>query len=222
MFTEFFSTNNILFSIAGQGVSVLETFSVALGLLTVFLATRGKVANFIVGYVYTVLLFFLFLQKHLYASMMLQPISLAINIYGNYRWTHPKEGEKGTADKLKISLLSGKSRITLAAVALAFMFFWGFMLSNLNNWNPSIFPASHPYLDAFVNTMILGAQYLSAQKKLECWGAWFVVDGVNIVLYIIAGLAFMPIVEIGYFVLAIAGFFMWLKEYKEYGINEKV
>lgn len=50
-------------------------------------------------------------------------------------------------------------------------------------------------------------------KKLDCWGVWLIVNTTNIVLYIKAGLAFLPFVCAGYIVLAFMGFFMWRKEY---------
>ena len=62
---EIFSINNVIFSIGGQGVSLIEILSVVTGLTCVYLATRAKVANFWVGYAYNVLLFILFFQKGL-------------------------------------------------------------------------------------------------------------------------------------------------------------
>ena len=91
---ELFSINNILFSIGGQGVSLIELISVVAGLTCVYLATRAKVSNFWVGYAYNILLFILFYQKGLYSSMLVQPVSFAINFYGHYRWTHPRTGEQ--------------------------------------------------------------------------------------------------------------------------------
>ena len=75
--------------------------------------------------------------------------------------------------------------------------------------------ARQPFLDAFVTGFILLAQYLSAQKKLDCWGAWLVVNVTNIVLYVHAGLAFLPLVCAGYIILAFFGFFMWRKQWIE-------
>jgi len=60
----------------------------------------------------------------------------------------------------------------------------------------------------------LTAQYLSAQKKLDCWGAWLTVNVTNIILYILAGLIFMPLVSAGYLILAVFGFTMWRREMK--------
>ena len=80
---------------------------------------------------------------------------------------------------------------------------------------PDVFPTARaPFLDAFVTAFILLAQYLSAQKKIDCWGAWLVVNITNITLYIKAGLVFMPLVSAGYLILAFFGFAMWRKQMK--------
>lgn len=210
------SIENIFFSIGGQGISFLEFFAVFAGLSCVFLATRGKVANFWVGYLYNILLFIMFMQKHLYSSMLLQPISLMINFYGHYRWTNPKEDEKDRKEQLKVTVLTNGMRVAYLCVIVLFTICWGFFLSKLNVYWPDLFPmARQPYLDAFVTSFILLAQYLSAQKKLDCWACWFVVNVMNGVLYILAGLAFMPIVAVGYLVLAFFGFSMWRKQWLE-------
>ncbi|MDD2358787.1 MAG: nicotinamide riboside transporter PnuC, partial [Thiovulaceae bacterium] len=79
---DFFSVENVIFQIGGQGVSLLELIAVLTGLGCVYLATQRKVLNFWFGYLYNILLFFLFFQKGLYSSMLLQPVSFAINMYG--------------------------------------------------------------------------------------------------------------------------------------------
>lgn len=210
-----FSIDNIIFTLGGQGVSLLELLSVIAGLSCVFLATRGKVLNFWVGYAYNILLFFMFLQKHLYSSMLVQPISFVINFFGHYRWTHPAKDEKDKKEQLKVTVLTNMERVKFIGIIIIFTLGWGFLLSQLNNWWPNIFPmARTPYLDAFVTGFILLAQYLSAQKKIDCWGAWLVVNCTNITLYIKAGLVFMPLVSAGYLILAFFGFAMWRKQLK--------
>ena len=58
----------------------LDLISSILGLTCVVLAGRNSKYNFWVGYLYTVALFFLFWNRSLYANLLLQPISLGINI----------------------------------------------------------------------------------------------------------------------------------------------
>lgn len=211
---ELFSTDNIIFSIGGQGVSLLEILSVASGLTCVYLATRAKVANFWVGYLYNILLFMLFYQKGLYSSMLVQPVSFVINFFGHYRWTHPKKGEENSRNQLKVTLMGNNQRVYFVVLVFVLAAIWGFVLTRLDNLFPTVFgEAQRPFLDAFVTITILTAQYLSAQKKLECWAAWFTVNVTNITLYILAGMAFLPMVSAGYLVLAFFGFTMWRREY---------
>ena len=216
MMESLFSIENIIFSIGGQGVSLLEILSVASGLTCVYLATRAKVANFWMGYIYNILLFFLFYQKGLNSSMLVQPISFAINFYGHYRWTHPKQGEENSSHQLKVTILTNAQRVMYVLGMLAFMVVWGFVLTYLDDMFAAVFRESRqPFLDAFVTGAILLAQYLSAQKKLDCWGVWFTVNITNITLYLLAGLVFLPMVSAGYLILAFFGFAMWRKLWKE-------
>ena len=212
---DFFSINNTFFTIGRQGVSFLETFSVGAGLTCVFLATRAKVANFWVGYLYNILLFMLFYQKGLYSSMLLQPVSLVINLYGHYRWTHPKRGEENENRQLRITLLSNMKRLGYVGAAFLFAAVWGLFMKFLPDIAPDLFrEPSRPFLDAFVTGAILTAQYLSAQKKLECWGAWFVVNVTNVTLYLLAGMVFLPMVSASYLILAFFGYRIWYKQWK--------
>ena len=78
--------NYTLFTFAGdRPVLLIDLVTSVLGLTCVFLAGRNNKYNFWVGYLYTVALFLMFWNKNLYASLLLQPISLGINILGQYR-----------------------------------------------------------------------------------------------------------------------------------------
>lgn len=213
---DFFSIDNVLFTIGKQRVSYLEVLCMLSGLTCIFLAVRAKVANFWFGYLYNILLFPLFLQKGLYSSMLLQPISFAINIFGHYRWTHPHRDEENKRHELKITLMSNRQRLlTLLAVAMLTVL-WGLVLFKLHDWWPPKYPVSdfRRFLDAFVVIMILLAQLLSAQKKLDCWGAWMTVNVTNVTLYSTSGLFFLAFESAMKIVLASFGFLHWLKKYR--------
>ena len=211
-----FSTDFILFSLGGIGVSLIELLSVAVGLTCVFLAGRARVANFWFGYLYNILLFVMFAQKHLYFSMALQPVSLVINFFGHYRWTHPQEGEANSRNELKITRLEKPLRVRYLLIVVLFALILGWSMQQAGiAWPEAFPPAEHPYIDALVTMTILLAQYLSARKKLECWYAWMVANTTNIVLYILAGLVFMPIVCACYLALSFFGMSSWRKTMKE-------
>jgi len=192
---------------------IIDLTASVLGLTCVFLAGRNSKYNFWVGYLYTAALFVLFRERHLYANLLLQPISLGINILGHYRWTHPREGERSAEDvsALKVSMLSwGQRGLCIAAVLLT-AFAWGWALDRLFPSDP------HPYLDAVVTMLILLAQLLSALKKWDCWVAWLLVNVSQMALHISVGNPFMAVVCGLYLVNGCWALNSWMKRYKNNG-----
>ncbi len=208
----------ILFEAGGRPVLLIDLLSALFGLTTVFLAGRNRKSNFYVGYMYTVLLFFMFWQKNLYANLILQPISLGINIMGQYRWSHPKKSEESSSGtgELKVSMLNWHQRVMIVAMVLVLALGWGWLMSMMGTrWFVGYFPANPlPYLDCCVTVLILTAQTLSALKKWDCWIAWLLVNIANLTLYLKAGLVFMPIVSGLYLVNGIWSLFTWYKLYR--------
>ena len=186
----------------------VELISAVLGLSCVFLAGRNSKYNFWVGYVYNIFLFVLFSRQHLYSAMILQPVSFALNVFGHWRWTHPREEEKSSADptSLKVSRMSASHwavAVSLIAVCGAL---WALYLRETAD--PS------PWLDSYILMATFFAQYLSAQKKWECWMVWLVVNCANIALYISSGLYLMPLVSTLYLVNGVWSLMSWRKLYK--------
>ena len=189
----------------------MDIVAAVLGLACVVLAGRNSKYNFWVGYLYTAALFLLFWNKNLYASLLLQPVSLAINVLGHYRWTHPKPEEQSSEDgkKLKVSQLSPAAAVICVAATSLVAGLWGWTLDKL-------FPADpHPYLDCFVTALILLAQLLSSLKKWECWIVWLAVNVTQIILHISVGNIFMPIVCGLYLINGIWSLLTWIKLYKK-------
>lgn len=180
-----------------------------LGLTCVFLAGRNSKYNFWVGYLYTAALFVLFWKRNLIAMLLLQPVSLAINVLGHWRWTHPREEERSSENEnsLKVSMLTWPQRLLSIGSVLLVAAVWGILLDRL-------FPADpHPYLDCCVTALILMAQLLSAMKKWDCWIAWLAVNGTQIALHLLVGNYFMSAVSGLYLVNGIWSLWSWLRLY---------
>ena len=189
----------------------LDIISAVLGLTCVVLAGRNSKYNFWVGYLYTAALFLLFWNKNLYASLLLQPVSLAINVLGHWRWTHPKPQEQSADDpkNLKVSMMGWTERILAIALVLIVAGLWGWLLDRLFPLDP------HPYLDSVVTALILLAQLLSSLKKWECWSVWLVVNVTQIVLHVSVGNIFMPIVCSLYLINGLWSLATWIKLYRK-------
>ena len=202
--------NTVWFTLGGLPVLAIDVVTSVLGLTCVFLAGRNSKYNFWVGYLYTTALFLMFWNKNLYASLMLQPVSLAINVLGHYRWTHPKPQEQSSQDAsaLKVSMLTWAQRVYVVAAVLGVALMWGWLLD-------SLFPADpHPYLDSCVTVLILMAQLLSSLKKWDCWIAWLLVNIAQIILHLSVGHVFMPVVCGLYLVNGLWSLISWMKLYK--------
>lgn len=186
-----------------------EIISAVLGLSCVFLAGRGKKANFYVGYIYNIFLFVLFWKQNLYSAMILQPVAFAINAFGHWRWTHPREDEVSSSDgkSLKVSRMSVSGWVV--AIGLIAICGAGWALFLKETADPS------PWLDSYVLMATFLAQYLSAQKKWECWIVWLVVNVANIALYISAGLYVMPVVSLLYLINGIWSLLTWRRMYQK-------
>lgn len=191
-------------------MNVFDIIAAILGLVCVFLAGRGSKYNFYVGYLYSAALFLLFWERNLLASLMLQPVSLAINAVGHYRWTHPREGEASSekAGDLKVSTLSTAGRFISVAMVLVVAAVWGMLLDRL-------FPADpHPYLDSCLTILILVAQTLSALKKWDCWVAWLFVNIVQLALHLSVGNVCMSVVSALYLANSIVSIRQWIAKFR--------
>lgn len=199
------------FFIGSVPVMLIDVVTSVLGLACVFLAGRNSKYNFWAGYLYTAALFVMFWNKNLYANLLLQPISLAINIMGHYRWTHPHVDEQSASDSssLKVTMLTWPARIISAAAVFLVAALWGWTLDTLFPGDP------HPYLDSCVTVLILMAQLFSAMKKWECWLLWLLVNITQIMLHISVGNVFMPVVCGLYLVNGIWSLSTWLHLYKD-------
>ena len=189
----------------------VEIISAVLGLSCVFLAGRNSKYNFYVGYVYNIFLFVLFLHQHLYSAMILQPISLLINAYGHYRWTHPREDERSAADRdrLKVGNIPPKHVVLYVLAVLGSAALWAFVLKYVFD------DPANPCLDSLMLMLTLCAQYLSARKYWECWIVWLLVNAGNATLYILSGLYIMPVVSALYIANGIWSLVSWRKMYKK-------
>ncbi len=217
-----FSIERIFFTIGGQGISYLECCAVLFGLTSVLLASFAKVINFYLSFVYSGLLFMMFLQKHLYTNMLLQPVMLGICVFGIIRWSRPSDNEKNDKNQLMITFLSNKQRLIYLLSMGVFIVLWGMFLQRLHTFSQVFPPAQTPYLDAAVAGLMLCAQILAAQKKWECWVCFLALNIGNIILYLSADLVFMPIVAFCYILFNVIGVIHWRKEWlkqKEYVKN---
>jgi len=203
---QFFDIQNSLFEIWGYSLSYVEFIGTVFGFVSVYFASRANILTWGTGIINEVFLFILFFQVQLYADMFLQVYFFAVTLYGWNQWKRKKQ-------RGHITFLNAKQRSWIGIALLTGTIALGFFFSNLHLLLPHYFKlkAAYPFADSFVMMASILATVLLAQKKMENWYLWILIDSVCVVLYAIKGIYFLAL-EYGLFLILVNyGFFHWKK-----------
>lgn len=179
-------------------LSLLETIAAIFGVLSVILARYAHIGVFATGLASTLLYIYICWGAGLYADMGINVWYSLLSVYGWWRWLQPKTGFEDRA----ISWSSGQLRRASVFVALAA---WVVLYFVLRAFTDSTVPVA----DAFTTAVAIVGMYLMAEKKVENWLAWMVVDVVSIVLYAYKGLYVSSLQFVVFTALAWWGWVSW-------------
>ena len=177
--------------------SALEVIAAAFGVISVYLSTRQNIWSWPTAIVNVALYTVVFYQGRLYGQMGLQPIYLALSVYGWYQWLHG--GEQHT--ELRVSRASPRLLGALAALNLVL---WLALAAVLRQTDAAL-----PWLDALLTTTSLVAQWMMTRKILENWLIWIAVDVVYVPMFVSQGLYATAVLYAAFLVLAVMGYVEW-------------
>ena len=216
---DFFSVNNILFTVIGYEMSYIEFFGTLLNILCVWLVVRNNIWTWPIGIAAVVLFAALFYQIQLYSDFVEQIYFLVTGFYGWWIWIRIRKKTETEEEKAAtgIKYLANDGRLKTVAVVFGGTVLMGYFMSNIHVYFPIIFPepAVFPYLDAFTTVLSFTAQILMAHKKTDSWALWIVVDIIGIVLYWVRGVKLVSLLYVLFLALAAKGYFSWRKIMKE-------
>ena len=180
----------------------LETLAVVLGIGYLLLAMLESSLCWYFAFFSTALYVWIFGDVSLYMESALNVYYMAMAIYGWLQW------QRGGADKsgVKIIRWTARQHILGVAIILAASITSGYLLSSNT-------AAKLPYLDSFTTWGSIFTTIMVAQKVLENWLYWIVINSVSIYLYIDRGLDQTAAMFFLYLGLATIGFLMWKKAY---------
>ena len=180
----------------------LETLAVVLGIGYLLLAMLESSLCWYFAFLSTALYVWIFGDVSLYMESALNVYYMAMAIYGWLQW------QRGGADKsgVKIIRWTARQHILGVAIILAASVTSGYLLSSNT-------AAKLPYLDSFTTWGSIFTTIMVAQKVLENWLYWIVINSVSIYLYIDRGLDQTAAMFFLYLGLATIGFLMWKKAY---------
>ena len=190
---------------AAQAMSIWEVAAVILGIAYLVLAMRQSILCWYAAFGSTAIFSWLFWDVSLVMESGLNAYYLIMAIYGWWVWRGNKEKNE-TNVAIKTWSLSRHFMIIAGVILISLATGYGLEKNT---------SAALPYLDSFTTWGAVITTYMVAQKVLENWLYWLVIDTVAIYLFIDRELYLTALLMIVYVVLATIGWFMWLKEYRQ-------
>ena len=139
----------------------------------------------------------LMFEARLYMQSALQLFYMGMAVYGWVRW----RGGSGGASLAVRSWTWREHRVPLLLIILPGLAL-GWLLAGYSD-------AAHPYLDALAATGAIVTTWMVAQKVLQNWHYWFVIDLVSAGLYAAQGLWLTAVLFLFYLVLVVVGYRQW-------------
>lgn len=208
---DFLSIHYTIIEFLGYKMSLVELIGTLTGILAVILATQSNIWSWPVGFVNFIFAFILYYQVHLYSDMFLQVYYVITGIYGWIYW-YGKKNEAQTP----ITLLSRRGRVIHLTLIVIGTIGFGYFMSRIHLIMPQLFPhpAAYPYPDSFVAVLSVLANWMLAQRKIENWILWIVIDAICTIMYWLKGIQFFSLEYLIFTFMAIYGLINWIKLYK--------
>lgn len=182
----------------------LEIVGVVVGLIYLWLEYRASVWLWLANIIMPAIYIFVYAESGFYADMGINIYYLVASLYGWAVWL--RRGDNG--QQLPITHTPHRQIVPLIGVAAVAMGVIAYILINYTD-------STVPYGDSFTTALSIVALYMLAQKQVEQWLVWLVVDAVCYALYIYKGLYPTAALYGFYTVWAWLGYRRWLKMIEE-------
>jgi nicotinamide mononucleotide transporter len=179
-------------------VNGLELFAAIVGAVSVWLSVRQNILSWPTAIVNVILYALVFYQAKLYADMGLQVVYAVLSIYGWYEWLYGGEGRT----ELRVTRTSPRLATLLTLIALFGSAGLGALLRHGTD-------AALPYMDSFLSSTSLVAQWMMTRKKLENWLVWILVDVLYVGMFVFKGLYLTAGLYAVFLGLAVKGYLDW-------------
>jgi nicotinamide mononucleotide transporter len=181
----------------------LELVGLISGVLCVWLLIRENVLTFPLGLIYAVVTVIVVARANLFADVILNLYYVAMNAYGWYFWLYGGS-ERRESEVLLVSWVPRQQWLLLTTVIVLGTVLMGWYFATQTS-------ADLPYPDSFTTVASFVAMWMSARKYLESWLLWFVIDVVQVGLYIIKGIEAYAVLYLLYLGMAVMGWVGWRK-----------
>ena len=189
-----------------EGISIdlgLEVFAAFLGVLSVWFAKKNKILVYPTGIISTLIYVWILFKNQLLGDLIVNAYFFLMSIYGWFFWSRKDEGNFQN----NISRLNLNESI-FGIIIFIFSFISVKFIYNISNWQESYVSS----IDTLTTAIFCSAMWFMARRKIEHWILWIIGDIVSVPLYIYKSLYFTSIQYLIFTIIALLGFFTWLKE----------
>lgn len=174
----------------------------ACGIINVVLGGKGKLSNYLFGFIHCSLMIYITLISRLYADMGVTIYNFVMQFVGFFTWA--KNMNKETHEVMKIHA-SNKTRIVSLIAIVVGTVAVGFIMKRFTD-------DLAPFADAAKAVMQIIAMILMVKMFSEQWWLWIAINCISIFMYIKAGNFPITMMYIVYLVNSVIMCVRWEKE----------
>lgn len=180
----------------------IETTATIIGIVYLYFSVKQKILLWFFGLLTSALYIYVYFVSRFYADMSLQVYYVVISIYG---WIHWSKGGNNSANLP----ISKSSHMLLNKCIAATLALWVLIYYILQLTDTDV-----PIGDAFTTAAAIVATWMLAQKLIENWLFWIVIDFVSLILYVHKQMWSTSVLFFIYTVVAVFGYYKWRNDMK--------
>ncbi len=180
--------------------SIYEWVAFFCSVAYVSLAAYQKKIAWIFAFISSAIYVYLCFDSRLYLDSFLQMFYVLAAVYGWITWSRTKDENRLNRKSLKFHL------IFIAVIAVLAIVLGNVMQKFTNQ--------AAPFVDAPITLFSLFATYLVAQKVVENWWYWIVIDTICIQLFYSRGLYVTSLLYVVYTIMAVVALIQWKRSYQ--------
>ena len=181
-----------------------ELLAVAFGIAYVLLAAKESLWTWLFAFLGTLIYTILFWEGALISSSILNFYYMVMAVYGFILWRG-----NGKSEELEISSYGLNKNLSIIAGGIVISLAVGYL-------SETYAEAKFAYLDAFVMIFSIIATWMLANKILENWLYWIVIDSAAVFLYFKSEYYATVVLFSLYVILAFWGYYSWRKDSSEH------
>lgn len=176
----------------------VEIIAVVFSFLSVFFSIKKNILTWSFGLIGVIAYCLIFFNLKMPAEVVLQLIFIIQTLYGWYMWNKPKE---------ELPIISLDDPHLFFLVANLISIFLSFFLL-MGGWS------RHPGLDAISTIFSIFANFFLANKVIQTWFYWMIVNATLVWVFILESMYPSAILYGIFFIMSIFGHLSWRKDLK--------